>query len=149
MRTSTVFGVLIAFALCAAAAQADPVKGASLDVFNGAATAPTAPAIVDMKAYCRAHLDIVATATFSGEFSIQGSSAAAGAPWFPIDVPAPNAIDARRGVFHVSGGQSTTSQTLMSLDFAVPQLYLMIAPVSVHSGQAGGTIQAILTAQPC
>ena len=141
----------IGITVCAGAADADPIKGAALDVFGGpvATTPSVAPKIVDMKAYCRAHLDIVATDTFSGTMQLLGSASLSSGPWFPIDVPAPYAITAQPGTFNVHAGPNVGSHRVFSLDFSVPQLYLMVALPSVNSGQGGGTVQAVLTPQPC
>jgi hypothetical protein len=150
------FAVISAFLTVGAPAVADPIKGNVVDVFGGAVSAaPTAPAVIDMRSYCHAGIDVILTRTFAGEVLFKGTSedpASASSRWIPETVPGQSVErdGTSAGVpFASTGSSSADAIVVRHLRFDVDHLSLRIRLTSVHSGQGGGTIRATITPLPC
>jgi hypothetical protein len=145
--------VVTLVALTSSPGLADPVKGSPIDIFGGPKSDDAASASIEMQSYCRAEVDIIVTQTYAATLFIEGSSFSAPteAQWFPEPFPGqtvePNG--AAKGV-NISASPPTTGPWARRLhyDFAVLHTKLRFR-TSVHSGQGGGTMQALLTPLPC
>jgi hypothetical protein len=113
------------------------------------------PAVIDMRSYCRAGVDVAFTRTFAGEVAFEGTSGDPTSPatrWFPEPI-----LNQKAGAdgtfvgvtFGSSGSSDPSAVGVQHLRFDVDHVALRLRLTSVHSGQGGGTIQVILTPLPC